>query len=407
MQFETWLKSDLKKPLSVIDLKGNFFTEDSGANLVGVELYDNGQPVTISGTITGYVIRQDGAMVPPITGTASGNKAQIILSGACYEIPGTISIVIKVGDTAIGACVGSVYRATSDSIVDPEHVIPSIEELLAQIEACQTATNAATAAAASANSAATAANNAATAANSAASAIQNLSSTATVGTTPGAVVNDVNGHKNIDFTFPVIIPDLTQHVTTNTLQPGNNASVVIDDQSPYSPEAPAITFNIPQGAPGSVDNVFGTTIPISPSDSTNIKAYVDAVQNAVIDAIYPVGSTYISMNSTMPAALTTGRTWEAITGGYALKTITTGAGGTYSNAGNTGSTALTVEQMPAHTHELNYGTGSAANGTGGAYNLYLSGGSSEATKSRGGSQGHTHTAGMPKNVSVYMWKRTA
>ena len=70
MQFETWLKSDLKKPLSVIDLKGNFFTEDSGANLVGVELYDNGQPVTISGTITGYVIRQDGAMVPPITGTA-------------------------------------------------------------------------------------------------------------------------------------------------------------------------------------------------------------------------------------------------------------------------------------------------------------------------------------------------
>lgn len=129
--------------------------------------------------------------------------------------------------------------------------------------------------------------------------------------------------------------------------------------------------------------------------------------DSVIDALYPIGSTYISMNDTMPAALTTGRTWEAITGGYVLKTVTTGAGGAYANAGNTGSTTLTVDQIPSHTHELNYGTGSAANGTGGAYSLYIQGGSTETTKSRGGGQGHTHTAGMPKNVAVYMWKRTA
>ena len=127
----------------------------------------------------------------------------------------------------------------------------------------------------------------------------------------------------------------------------------------------------------------------------------------VIDALYPVGSTYISMNNTMPAALTTGRTWEAITGGYVLKTIASGTAGEYSAAGNTGSTTLTINQIPAHTHELNYGTGSAANGTGGAYSLYIQGGSSESTQSRGGGQGHTHTAGMPKNVSIYMWKRTA
>lgn len=300
MQFETWLKSDLKKPLSVIDLKGNFFTEDSGANLVGVELYDNGQPVTISGTITGYVIRQDGAMVPPITGTASGNKAQIILSGACYEIPGTISIVIKVGDTAIGACVGSVYRATSDSIVDPEHVIPSIEELLAQIEACQTATNAATAAAASANSAATSANTAATAANSAAYAIDHLTTSAQTGTTPGAVPSNVDGHKHIAFTFPVIIPDLTD-VETNTLQPGNNASVVIDGDSPYSPEAPHITFNIPKGDPGSIQNAAGTTIPISTTDATNIKAYIDGKQGFAVSFTYSTTGTQTVNNAAISA----------------------------------------------------------------------------------------------------------
>lgn len=301
MQFETWLKSDLKKPLSVIDLKGNFFTEDSGANLVGVELYDNGQPVTISGTITGYVIRQDGAMVPPITGTASGNKAQIILSGACYEIPGTISIVIKVGDTAIGACVGSVYRATSDSVVDPEHVVPSLAELLAQIEACQTATNAATAAAASANSAATSANNAATAANSAAYAIDNLTTSAQIGTTPGAVPSDVDNHKHIAFTFPVIIPDLTEHVDTNTLLPGNNASVVIDDQSPYSPEAPHIIFNIPRGDPGSIENASGTSLPISSNDSTNIKAYIDEKTGFAISFTYNSTGTQTVNNAAISA----------------------------------------------------------------------------------------------------------
>ena len=31
----------------------------------------------------------------------------------------------------------------------------------------------------------------------------------------------------------------------------------------------------------------------------------------------------------------------------------------------------------------------------------------DATQAAGGGQGHTHTAGMPANISVYMWKRTA
>ena len=127
----------------------------------------------------------------------------------------------------------------------------------------------------------------------------------------------------------------------------------------------------------------------------------------VIEALYPVGSVYISMNSTMPSAIADVGTWQAITGDYVLRTITTGVGGTYANAGNTGSTTLTVNQIPSHTHGLNYGTGSAANGTGNAYNLYINGGSATTTQSRGGGQGHTHTAGMPKNVSIYMWKRTS
>ena len=150
---------------------------------------------------------------------------------------------------------------------------------------------------------------------------------------------------------------------------------------------------------GGVSNNAGSTITVS----------------SVIEALYPVGSVYISMNSTMPSAIADVGTWQAITGDYVLKTITTGAGGTYSNAGNTGSTTLTVNQIPSHTHSITNGTmswpkdGTAAehgpNNWGTVVWPKVVG--VWATDARGGGQGHDHTAGMPKNVSIYMWKRTA
>jgi len=428
MEIRTVLKTDLTKPVKVQNLNGNFFSQDNQANAIYVEVTDNGEPVTLSGGITGYVVRGDGYTVV-INGTVEDGKAKVVLNEGCYRVTGAISVVVKAGTTTIGACHGYVYRSSTDSIVDPEHLIPSLNDLLAQIDNCRQATTAANTAAQSANQATTDANSAAQSANGAATAIQGLTTSAQTGTTPGAVPSDVDGHKHIAFTFPVIIPNLDFAVTT--LSPESNVTVDVDKTSPHSIENPLVTLGIPRGAAGTITNVSGMSIPISESDSTKIKTYIDtAIQSeqtarglveqrvgtleqnaltvdAVIDALYPVGSTYISMNSTMPTALTTGRTWTAITGDYVLRTITSGTGGTLTNAGNTGSTALTVDQIPSHTHELNYGTGSAANGTGGAYSLYIQGGSSETTKARGGGQGHTHTAGMPKNVAIYMWKRTA
>lgn len=428
MEIRTVLKTDLTKPVKVQNLNGNFFSQDNQANAIYVEVTDNGEPVTLTGGITGYVVRGDGYTVV-INGTTEDGKAKVVLNKGCYRVTGAISVVVKAGTTTIGACHGYVYRSSTDSIVDPEHLIPSLNDLLAQIDNCRQATTAANTAAQSANQATTAANNAAQSANEAADSIDGLTTHAQNGQTSGAVVSEVSGHKHIEFTFPTVIPDIEVDVTT--LNPGESATVNINKQSPYSQEHPKITFGIPRGETGTITNASGMSIPISESDSTKIKTYIDtAIQSeqtarglveqrvgtleqnaltvdAVIDALYPIGSTYISMNSTMPTALTTGRAWTPITGDYVLRTITSGTGGTLSNAGNTGSTTLTVDQVPPHTHELNYGTGSAANGTGGAYNLYLQGGSSETTKARGGGHGHTHTAGMPKNVAIYMWKRTA
>lgn len=66
----------------------------------------------------------------------------------------------------------------------------------------------------------------------------------------------------------------------------------------------------------------------------------------IINIVYPVGSIYMSVNSTSPASLF-GGTWERIKDRFLLA-----AGDTYS-AGSTGGEAqhtLTVDEMPSHYH---------------------------------------------------------
>ena len=68
--------------------------------------------------------------------------------------------------------------------------------------------------------------------------------------------------------------------------------------------------------------------------------------NSVIDKIYPVGSIYISVNSTNPGALF-GGTWEQIQEKFLLS-----AGDTHT-AGTTGGEfthTLTIDEMPQHNH---------------------------------------------------------
>lgn len=130
--------------------------------------------------------------------------------------------------------------------------------------------------------------------------------------------------------------------------------------------------------------------------------------------IYPIGSIYLSVNSTSPASLF-GGTWEQIKDRFLLA-----AGDAYS-AGLTGGEAnhtLTENEMPSHKHGINtdldgYGgvspTGnyikmkdnSAVNGytsdTGVAYNGW-------GTSAAGGGASHNN---MPPYLTVYMWKRVS
>ena len=150
---------------------------------------------------------------------------------------------------------------------------------------------------------------------------------------------------------------------------------------------------------------------VSDQTSSDISNAVDAMSNTMWEKIYPVGSIYISANSTSPASLF-GGTWEQIKDRFLLA-----AGDTYS-AGSTGGEAnhtLTVNEMPSHYHSgldidgvyvFGWDLGSkkgfdfmrATNHDGYSTSERL------RTLSAGGNQPHNN---MPPYLAVYMWKRVS
>lgn len=121
-QFEYWIKSDLKKAMLVREPVGVLFSRDKGANRIGVEVYSDGSPVTLSGSVVGYCVLATGVVVT-VPGTRSSNKASIVLPEAAYAVPGRINIVIKLDDgnniTTLAAIMTSVYNTREESVLDP------------------------------------------------------------------------------------------------------------------------------------------------------------------------------------------------------------------------------------------------------------------------------------------------
>lgn len=200
-QFEIWLASDLNSLPDIKFLHGTVFTQDAAGHTVGVAVTQDHRAVELRGTVTGYVTRADGATVI-VPGQLLGNRAWLELPESAYAVPGYITIVIRNVDgesrTVLAACRVSVLRASSDAIVDPGHVIPSLEELLAQIDTMERATEAGNQAAAQANAAAEGAQ-------AAAKKLEGMTVTASklaTGKTPTAKVSETGGHYNIAFGIP-------------------------------------------------------------------------------------------------------------------------------------------------------------------------------------------------------------
>ena len=277
-------KIDVDAESQMTPLKSLYASGDKDAHVFELTLYRGAEEMDLSGaSAQGYFIRADGYTVP-ITGAISGNVVTLTLSEGCYYVVGNFNLIIKVsiGESRKSVFWGNGYvvRSMTDAIVDEENVIPSLDELLAQISAAESAAKAANQAASAANSAATsarqaasaadtnasAANSAANAATSAASAasaaatkIDDMTITATglaAGAAPTAELTEVDGHYNIvlglpkgDKGDPGATPQITVQVKTG--EPGTAASV----KQTGTAEAPVIELTIPRGATGSIGSL--------------------------------------------------------------------------------------------------------------------------------------------------------
>lgn len=152
------------------------------------------------------------------------------------------------------------------------------------------------------------------------------------------------------------------------------------------------------------DTDFGSSLPSSLQ--SNQLFFQTLGSNYILDNVYPVGSIYMSVNSTNPKNLF-GGTWEQIQGRFLF-----GMNSSYP-AGSTGGEithALTIDEMPEHNHTIYYPN---AGGPYGNANIGYPEDSGTnmtwcaemcKTAPTGGGAAHNN---MPPYLSVYIWKRTA
>lgn len=148
---------------------------------------------------------------------------------------------------------------------------------------------------------------------------------------------------------------------------------------------------------------FGSSLPSSLQ--SNQLFFQTLGSNYILDNVYPVGSIYMSVNSTNPKNLF-GGTWEQIQGRFLF-----GMNSSYP-AGSTGGEithALTIDEMPEHNHTIYYPN------AGGPYVKANIGYPEDSginmtwcaemckTAPTGGGAAHNN---MPPYLSVYIWKRT-
>lgn len=149
---------------------------------------------------------------------------------------------------------------------------------------------------------------------------------------------------------------------------------------------------------------FGSSLPSSLE--SNQLFFQTLGSNYILDNVYPVGSIYMSVNSTNPTNLF-GGTWEQIQGRFLF-----GMNSSYP-AGSTGGEithALTIDEMPGHNHTIYYPNSGGPYGNANICYPANSGTNMTwcaemcKTAPTGGGAAHNN---MPPYLSVYIWKRTA
>lgn len=127
---------------------------DHLAHTLRIKCKERDMPVNLTGyTAAGYFKRTDGNTVL-VVGSITGNIVDVTLSQECYAFPGNLRGVVRITNSTTDAKITlcdrlfHVGQAVDDGgTIDPGEVIPSLDDLLAEIDAMEQATAEAEAAA--------------------------------------------------------------------------------------------------------------------------------------------------------------------------------------------------------------------------------------------------------------------
>ena len=161
--FITRIKTNLDEVLQITQMiNGVMMTGDDRANQIIVELYNSSGRVRLDpepfdtgdSKVVGYFIRGDGYTVEVDGSINENGEPTVIIPAAAYISTGALSIAIRILDgkhiiidplteeetvewdrkTVVAALSCFVQNTETDAIIDPDHKIPDVQELLAYID---------------------------------------------------------------------------------------------------------------------------------------------------------------------------------------------------------------------------------------------------------------------------------
>lgn len=319
--------TDLSQGVRMVRLGRLFAQSDSAAHRLSIAVKEGALDADLSGmTATCLLIRADDSTVT-IPGNISGSTVTVTLTSSCYEVPGHFSLIVKVAGSGVSTAVfwadGTVTRSSTDIIVDPDHIVPDLAALLAQIENIDRATegveeavSAASTAAASATTAAgqatTAAGQATTAASAADTAASSATSAATAANTAASSANTAataadtaadRANDAADAVIAELVPQISIGTVTAVSDPADAAVTMTGTAS-----QPVLNFALPRGqdgargldgpgslylestdtaqittitVPDAVEDIDATLIPMSSSDDTAVSTVIASLQSQI------------------------------------------------------------------------------------------------------------------------------
>ena len=176
--------TDMDKAVKKTYLDTIFATNDNAAHQFSVQLMrgQNAVRLAAGATVSAYFIRYSDNATVPLKGSASGNIASVTLTKACYNKPGQFALIIKALEGGVVSTVfygeGTVFASSTDTQVDEENIIPSLDDLLAQVAVMEKAIQEADAATAK---------------------IEGMTVSAEPAETAAAIITEVGGVKHITF----------------------------------------------------------------------------------------------------------------------------------------------------------------------------------------------------------------